>query len=39
MAILREHWRGPGIMHCFTGDAAQAGKRSTWASTWPSAAS
>jgi TatD DNase family protein len=24
MAILREHWQGEGIMHCFTGDAAQA---------------
>ncbi len=23
-ACLREHWRGGGIMHCFTGDAAQA---------------
>ncbi|HKD08289.1 MAG TPA: TatD family hydrolase [Bryobacteraceae bacterium] len=24
LSILREHWRGPGIMHCFTGDAVQA---------------
>ncbi len=24
LAMLREEWRGPGIMHCFTGDAAQA---------------
>jgi TatD DNase family protein len=24
MAILREHWSGPGIMHCFTGDPGQA---------------
>jgi len=24
MAILTEHWSGPGIVHCFTGDAAQA---------------
>ena len=24
IAILREHWQGPGIRHCFTGDAAQA---------------
>jgi TatD DNase family protein len=24
LAILRGHWRGSGIMHCFTGDAAQA---------------
>ena len=24
MSILRDHWTGPGIMHCFTGDAAQA---------------
>ncbi len=24
MSILREHWRGAGIMHCFTGDEAQA---------------
>jgi TatD DNase family protein len=24
MAILKEHWEGPGILHCFTGDAAQA---------------
>jgi TatD DNase family protein len=24
MALLREHWQGPGIMHCFTGDVAQA---------------
>ena len=23
-ALLREHWRGGGIMHCFTGDAAEA---------------
>jgi TatD DNase family protein len=24
LAVLREYWRGGGIMHCFTGDAAQA---------------
>lgn len=24
MAILREHWSGPGIMHCFTGTPEQA---------------
>ncbi len=24
MAILQEHWQGEGIMHCFTGDPAQA---------------
>ncbi len=24
VAILREQWRGAGIMHCFTGDEAQA---------------
>jgi TatD DNase family protein len=24
MSILREHWSGPGIMHCFTGDPPQA---------------
>ncbi len=24
VAILSEHWRGAGIMHCFTGDEAQA---------------
>ncbi|HTS24562.1 MAG TPA: TatD family hydrolase [Bryobacteraceae bacterium] len=24
IAILRERWRGPGIMHCFTGDEEQA---------------
>jgi TatD DNase family protein len=24
LAILRRHWDGPGIMHCFTGGAAQA---------------
>ena len=24
VSILREHWSGGGIMHCFTGDAAQA---------------
>ncbi len=24
MSILREHYSGPGIMHCFTGDPAQA---------------
>jgi TatD DNase family protein len=24
LAILRAHWRGSGIMHCFTGDEAQA---------------
>ena len=23
-ALLREHWKGRGIMHCFTGDAGQA---------------
>jgi TatD DNase family protein len=23
-AALRAHWQGPGIMHCFTGDEAQA---------------
>jgi TatD DNase family protein len=23
-SILRDHWSGPGIMHCFTGDPAQA---------------
>ncbi len=23
MTILRRHWQGPGIMHCFTGDPAQ----------------
>lgn len=22
--LLRQHWSGPGILHCFTGDAAQA---------------
>ena len=22
--LLRAHWKGPGIMHCFTGDYAQA---------------
>jgi TatD DNase family protein len=22
--LLRQHWSGPGIMHCFTGDRAQA---------------
>lgn len=24
MSVLREHYTGPGIMHCFTGDPAQA---------------
>jgi TatD DNase family protein len=24
MQILRVHWSGPGILHCFTGDPAQA---------------
>jgi TatD DNase family protein len=24
METLRGHWRGAGVMHCFTGDAAQA---------------
>jgi TatD DNase family protein len=24
MSILRDHWSGPGILHCFTGDARQA---------------
>jgi TatD DNase family protein len=24
VTLLREHWRGPGIMHCFTGDEQQA---------------
>jgi len=24
LAVLREHWTGGGIMHCFTGDAVQA---------------
>src|SRR2546421_291431 len=24
IATLRQHWSGPGIMHCFTGDPAQA---------------
>ncbi|HXJ40066.1 MAG TPA: TatD family hydrolase, partial [Bryobacteraceae bacterium] len=24
MAVLREHWSGPGIMHCFTGTPEQA---------------
>lgn len=24
LAILRERWHGPGIMHCFTGNATQA---------------
>jgi len=24
LAILQQHWTGGGIMHCFTGDAAQA---------------
>ena len=24
IAILNDHWSGPGIFHCFTGDAAQA---------------
>lgn len=22
--LLRQHWSGPGVMHCFTGDRAQA---------------
>ncbi|MDP9053342.1 MAG: TatD family hydrolase [Acidobacteriota bacterium] len=24
MSLLREHWNGPAIVHCFTGDSAQA---------------
>src|SRR5262249_38659206 len=24
MQILADHWSGPGILHCFTGDTAQA---------------
>jgi TatD DNase family protein len=24
VSILRDHWSGPGIMHCFTGNPAQA---------------
>jgi TatD DNase family protein len=24
MSLLREHWQGAGVMHCFTGDVAQA---------------
>ena len=24
MSILREHWSGEGVMHCFTGDPSQA---------------
>jgi len=24
VSILREHWSGPGVMHCFTGDPPQA---------------
>ncbi len=24
IAVLKEHWNGPGIFHCFTGDADQA---------------
>ena len=24
MSILADHWTGPGIVHCFSGDAAQA---------------
>ncbi len=24
LSILRDRWQGPGIFHCFTGDAAQA---------------
>ena len=24
LSVLREYWSGPGIFHCFTGDAAQA---------------
>lgn len=26
LAVLRASWRGAGIMHCFTGDARQAGE-------------
>lgn len=26
VALLREHWRGPGIFHCFTGGPEQAGE-------------
>jgi TatD DNase family protein len=26
LAILRDHWRGPGIMHCFSGGPAEAEK-------------
>ena len=26
LALLRENWRGGGIMHCFTGDETQAGQ-------------
>lgn len=24
MAVLRQHWNGPGVMHCFTGTPTQA---------------
>jgi TatD DNase family protein len=24
MTVLREHWQGEGVLHCFTGDPAQA---------------
>jgi TatD DNase family protein len=24
ISILRDHWSGPGVMHCFTGDPTQA---------------
>lgn len=24
MSVLKDHWTGPGILHCFTGDATQA---------------
>lgn len=24
MSVLKEYWSGPGILHCFTGDATQA---------------
>jgi TatD DNase family protein len=24
LALLREHWHGPGVLHCFTGGPAQA---------------
>ena len=26
IALLREHWHGAGVMHCFTGDEQQAGE-------------